>query len=188
MMALILSSGFRRLDDAIVMLENIVRHMELGRRSPDDRRAHSIAEKFQLHHRVDEPLSLAAVVHPGAGSGAEFWAVCFPRNSPVTICRGRSEVPGVVSVTLSHPNACAAVSCRPSARTRRSWFYKFTERYLDVNAASIRSPPRHGTGCAIVPATMVVFRRGAGSLRTILFSFADSSKGLSSRSDTDPSR
>ena len=65
LMALTLSVGFV-VDDAIVMLENIVRHMEMGegvtgggpRRLAGDR----------LHHRVDDPLA-GRGVHPGAVHG-----------------------------------------------------------------------------------------------------------------------
>ena len=65
LMALTLAVGFV-VDDAIVMLENIVRHMERGEpvleaaleRQPGDR----------LHHHLDDPLA-GRRVHPGAVPG-----------------------------------------------------------------------------------------------------------------------
>ena len=65
MMALILSIGFV-VDDAIVMLENIVRHIETGRAAAGGR-----AERFgrdRLHHRVDDAVA-GGGVHPGAVHG-----------------------------------------------------------------------------------------------------------------------
>ena len=65
MMALILSVGFV-VDDAIVMLENIVRHMEMGER-PHGGRAERVA-RDRLHHRLDDALA-GRGVHPGAVHG-----------------------------------------------------------------------------------------------------------------------
>ena len=66
MMAMTLSVGFV-VDDAIVMLENIVRHMEMGKTrmqaSIDGRRARS-----RLHHRVHDRLA-GSRFHSGAFSG-----------------------------------------------------------------------------------------------------------------------
>ena len=72
LMALTLSVGFV-VDDAIVMLENIVRHMEMGktphagglRRGQGDR----------LHHRVHD-LVPGGGVHPGAVHGRAWSGGC----------------------------------------------------------------------------------------------------------------
>ena len=72
MMALILSVGFV-VDDAIVMLENIVRHIETGRGA-----AGGGAQRFardRLHHPVDDHLA-GRGVHPDSVHGAAFWAGC----------------------------------------------------------------------------------------------------------------
>ena len=65
LMALTLSVGFV-VDDAIVMLENIVRHMEMG-----ERRAGGGPQGLagdRLHHRVHDPLA-GGGLHPGALHG-----------------------------------------------------------------------------------------------------------------------
>ena len=65
MMALILSIGFV-VDDAIVMLENIVRHIEMGETA-----ARGVAQGFgrdRLHHRLDDAVA-GRGIHPGAVHG-----------------------------------------------------------------------------------------------------------------------
>ena len=64
-MALTLCVGFV-VDDAIVMLENITRHMEMGK-SPDAGDARRL-EGDRLHHRVDDAVARGGV-HPGAVHG-----------------------------------------------------------------------------------------------------------------------
>ena len=65
MMALILSIGFV-VDDAIVMLENIVRHIELGEQ-PLAGLAQGLG-RDRLHHRVHDAVA-GGRVHPGAVHG-----------------------------------------------------------------------------------------------------------------------
>ena len=65
MMALILSVGFV-VDDAIVMLENIVRHMEMGEK-PLQAALEGLARN-RLHHRLDDPVA-GRRVHSGAVHG-----------------------------------------------------------------------------------------------------------------------
>ena len=77
MMALILSVGFV-VDDAIVMLENIVRHIEKGEK-PMRGGAARVA-RDRLHHRLDDALA-GGGVHPDTVHGAAFWAGCSA-NSP----------------------------------------------------------------------------------------------------------
>ena len=62
LMALTLSVGFV-VDDAIVMLENIVRHMENG--EPPMQAALRGVEGNRLHHHLDDAVALGGV-HPGA--------------------------------------------------------------------------------------------------------------------------
>ena len=65
LMALTLSVGFV-VDDAIVMLENIVRHMEMGKRADAGRPGRLARDR--LHHRLDDPVA-GGGVHPGAVHG-----------------------------------------------------------------------------------------------------------------------
>ena len=68
MMALILSVGFV-VDDAIVMLENIVRHIEMGEK-PLLASLEGIA-RDRLHHRLDDAVA-GGCVHSRCCS----WAAC----------------------------------------------------------------------------------------------------------------
>ena len=80
MMALILSVGFV-VDDAIVMLENIFRHMELGKK-PLSAALHGV-ERNRLHHRVDDPVADGGF-HSRSCSWAASWDACsasFPSPS-----------------------------------------------------------------------------------------------------------
>jgi HAE1 family hydrophobic/amphiphilic exporter-1 len=76
MMALILSIGFV-VDDAIVMLENIVRHIEMGETPMQAALTGSREIGFTI---VSMTLSLAAVFIPILFMAA-FWAACSA-NSP----------------------------------------------------------------------------------------------------------
>ena len=73
LMALILSVGFV-VDDAIVMLENIVRHIEQGEKPLEAALDGSREIGFTI---MSMTLSLAAVFIPGSVHGAAFWAGCF---------------------------------------------------------------------------------------------------------------
>ena len=66
LMALTLSVGFV-VDDAIVMLENIVRHMEMGKTADDRRR--STGRRRSRFTIVAMTLSLDRGLHPGAVHG-----------------------------------------------------------------------------------------------------------------------
>src|SRR5579885_1556038 len=122
MMALILSIGFV-VDDAIVMLENIVRHMEMG--------ANPMAAALQGSKEigftiVSMTLSLAAVFIPVLFMGGILGRLF--KEFAVTICVA-ILISGVVSVTLT-PMLCSRFLRSPHEQ-RRSWFYRVTERYFD---------------------------------------------------------
>ena len=72
LMALTLSVGFV-VDDAIVMLENIVRHMEMGK-EPLPGRPRRLA-RDRLHHPLDDPLA-GRGLHPGPLHGRASSAGC----------------------------------------------------------------------------------------------------------------
>src|SRR5712692_3264552 len=122
MMALILSIGFV-VDDAIVMLENIVRHMEMGENPMVAALTGSREIGFTI---VSMTLSLAAVFIPVLFMGGILGRLF--KEFAVTICVA-ILISGVVSVTLT-PMLCSRF-LRPPHEQARSWFYRITERYLD---------------------------------------------------------
>jgi hydrophobic/amphiphilic exporter-1 (mainly G- bacteria), HAE1 family len=123
MMALILSVGFV-VDDAIVMLENIYRHIELGEEPLDASLRGSREIGFTI---VSMTLSLAAVFIPVLFMGGVLGRLF--REFSVTICVA-ILISGVVSVTLT-PMLCSRFLKSPhkhgKAAGRRSRFYEVTE-------------------------------------------------------------
>ncbi len=122
MMALILSIGFV-VDDAIVMLENIVRHIELGE------------EPLQASHRgsaeigftiVSMTLSLAAVFIPVLFLGGVLGRLFKEFAVTITVA---ILISGVVSVTLT-PMLCSRF-LKAAHEEKRGWFYKITEKFFD---------------------------------------------------------
>jgi HAE1 family hydrophobic/amphiphilic exporter-1 len=119
MMALILSIGFV-VDDAIVMLENIYRHLEMG--EPPLKAALDGAREIGFTI-VSMTLSLAAVFIPVLFMGGILGRLF--REFSVTICVA-ILISGVVSVTLT-PMLCSRFLKAPGVR-RRSPLYHATER------------------------------------------------------------
>ena len=122
MMALILAVGFV-VDDAIVMLENIVRHMEMGKPAMQAALEGSKEIGFTI---VSMTISLAAVFIPVLFMGGVLGRLF--REFAVTICAS-ILISGVVSVTLT-PMMCSRF-LRSSHENRRSWFYRVTEAFFD---------------------------------------------------------
>jgi len=118
MMALILSVGFV-VDDAIVMLENIFRHMELGRQPLA---ASLIGSKEIGFTIVSMTLSLAAVFIPVLFLGGVLGRLF--REFSITICAA-ILISGVVSVTLT-PMLCSRFLRAPEHH-RRSRLFIVTE-------------------------------------------------------------
>ncbi|HEY7335513.1 MAG TPA: efflux RND transporter permease subunit [Bryobacteraceae bacterium] len=123
MMALILSVGFV-VDDAIVMLENIFRHMEMGKRPLVASLVGSREIGFTI---VSMTLSLAAVFIPVLFMGGILGRLF--REFAVTICVA-ILISGVVSVTLT-PMLCSRFLRAPE-HAQRSWFYRVTERFFEA--------------------------------------------------------
>src|SRR5579872_4454453 len=121
MMALILSIGFV-VDDAIVMLENIFRHMELGERPLLAAMRGSAEIGFTI---VSMTLSLAAVFIPVLFMGGILGRLF--KEFSVTICVA-ILISGVVSVTLT-PMLCSRF-LRSVHEEKRGWFYNGTERFF----------------------------------------------------------
>jgi HAE1 family hydrophobic/amphiphilic exporter-1 len=122
MMALILSIGFV-VDDAIVMLENIVRHIELGERPMAAALNGSGEIGFTI---VSMTLSLAAVFIPVLFMGGVLGRLF--KEFAITICVA-ILISGVVSVTLT-PMLCSRF-LRGSHEEKRSWFYNVTEGFFE---------------------------------------------------------
>src|SRR5438445_4342516 len=123
MMALILSIGFV-VDDAIVMLENIVRHMELGEEPLMAALRGSREIGFTI---VSMTLSLAAVFIPVLFMGGILGRLF--REFSVTICVA-ILISGVVSVTLT-PMLCSRF-LRAPGRGEHSWLYRKTEAVFEA--------------------------------------------------------
>ncbi|MCE5307962.1 MAG: efflux RND transporter permease subunit [Acidobacteriales bacterium] len=122
MMALILAVGFV-VDDAIVMLENIVRHIEMGKPAYEAALTGSKEIGFTI---VSMTLSLAAVFIPVLFMGGVLGRLF--KEFAVTICAA-ILISGVVSITLT-PMLCSRF-LRPPAEQRRFWFYRVTESFFD---------------------------------------------------------
>jgi hydrophobic/amphiphilic exporter-1 (mainly G- bacteria), HAE1 family len=122
MMALILSVGFV-VDDAIVMLENIFRHMEMGKKPLAASLVGSREIGFTI---VSMTLSLAAVFIPVLFMAGILGRLF--REFAVTICAA-ILISGVVSVTLT-PMLCSRFLRAPE-HGKHSWFYRVTEGFFD---------------------------------------------------------
>ncbi|MGD8376418.1 MAG: efflux RND transporter permease subunit [Acidobacteriota bacterium] len=138
LMALTLSVGFV-VDDAIVMLENIVRHMEKGK--PPFRAAVDGAREIGFTI-VSMTLSLAAVFIPvlfmGGLIGRLFHEFAVTIGSAILVS-------GFVSLTLTP--MLASRFLRPPAEARHGRIYRATERGFDASLGiyerSLRWSLRH---------------------------------------------
>jgi HAE1 family hydrophobic/amphiphilic exporter-1 len=157
MMALILSIGFV-VDDAIVMLENIFRHMELGEKPLYAALTGSKEIGFTI---VSMTLSLAAVFIPVLFMGGILGRLF--REFSVTICVA-ILISGVVSVTLT-PMLCSRFLHAAEAH-KRSWFYRVTEGFfvsmLHAYERSLQVVLRHRpltmfASLVVLVATLVMF-------------------------------
>ncbi|MCC6711840.1 MAG: efflux RND transporter permease subunit [Candidatus Dadabacteria bacterium] len=122
MMALILAIGFV-VDDAIVMLENIVRHMEMGKKPLQAALDGSKEISFTL---VSMTLSLAAVFIPvllmGGVIGRLFQEFAVSITAAILIS-------GVVSLTLT-PMLCSRF-LKPESGRKHGRLYNAVERFFD---------------------------------------------------------
>ena len=147
MMALILSVGFV-VDDAIVMLENIFRHMEMGEKPLAASLVGSQEIGFTI---VSMTLSLAAVFIPVLFMGGILGRLF--REFAVTICVA-ILISGVVSVTLT-PMLCSRFLRAPEQQQAIGWFYRITETILRRHAARLRRTLQ--VCCGIASLTMATF-------------------------------
>src|SRR6266496_2547179 len=171
MMALILAIGFV-VDDAIVMLENVYRHVEEG---ADPLTASLVGSREIGFTIVSMTLSLAAVFIPVLFMGGVLGRLF--REFAVTICAA-ILISGVVSITLT-PMMCSRF-LRSSHDKKRSWFYQVTEGFfvgmLNLYDRSLQWVLRHR------PATMVSF---VLILAATLYLFVRIPKGFVPDQDTD---
>jgi HAE1 family hydrophobic/amphiphilic exporter-1 len=122
LMALTLSVGFV-VDDAIVMLENIVRHMEMGK-SPM-RAAFDGSQEISFTI-VSMTISLAAVFIPILFMGGIVGRLLHEFSVTIGVA---ILVSGVVSISLT-PMLCSRF-LKPPHSQKHGWFYKATERMFD---------------------------------------------------------
>jgi hydrophobic/amphiphilic exporter-1 (mainly G- bacteria), HAE1 family len=129
MMALILSIGFV-VDDAIVMLENIVRHMEKGETAREAALNGSREIGFTI---VSMTLSLAAVFIPVLFMGGILGRLF--KEFAATICTA-ILISGLVSITLT-PMLCSRF-LRKTAPEKQSWFNRAMQRVFDTMLAGYK--------------------------------------------------
>jgi HAE1 family hydrophobic/amphiphilic exporter-1 len=122
LMALTLSVGFV-VDDAIVMLENIVRHMEMGKSPMEAAFDGSKEVSFTI---ISMTLSLAAVFIPILFMGGMIGRLLH--EFAVTI-GAAILVSGFVSISLT-PMLCSRF-LKPPHETGHGWFFNATERMFD---------------------------------------------------------
>jgi HAE1 family hydrophobic/amphiphilic exporter-1 len=123
LMALTLCVGFV-VDDAIVMLENIVRHMEMGK--PPMRAAFDGSKEIAFTI-VSMTVSLAAVFIPVLFMGGVVGRLLH--EFAVTISAA-ILVSGFVSISLT-PMLCSRF-LKPPHTQKHGWFYNATERMFDL--------------------------------------------------------
>ncbi len=123
MMALILSIGFV-VDDAIVMLENIVRHMEMGETPMQAALNGSREIGFTI---LSMTISLAAVFIPILFMSGLLGRLF--REFAVTICTA-ILISGMVSISLT-PMLCSRF-LKPVHLESQSLFYRVTEKFFDA--------------------------------------------------------
>jgi hydrophobic/amphiphilic exporter-1 (mainly G- bacteria), HAE1 family len=157
MMALILCVGFV-VDDAIVMLENIVRHMEKGETAFDAALRGSREIGFTI---VSMTISLGAVFIPVLFMGGIIGRLF--KEFAVTLCTA-IFISGLVSITLT-PMLCSRFLKDPRQQ-RQSWFSRVMERFfnfmLDGYKRSLRVVLKHhyvmaGVFFILIGATIYLF-------------------------------
>jgi hydrophobic/amphiphilic exporter-1 (mainly G- bacteria), HAE1 family len=123
LMALTLSVGFV-VDDAIVMLENIVRHMEMGK--PPMQAAYDASREIAFTI-LSMTISLAAVFIPVLFMGGIVGRLLHEFSVTIGVA---ILVSGFVSVSLT-PMLCSRF-LRPPHAQRHGWLYNAFERMFDA--------------------------------------------------------
>jgi HAE1 family hydrophobic/amphiphilic exporter-1 len=160
LMALTLSVGFV-VDDAIVMLENIVRHMEMGK--PPMRAAYDGSQEISFTI-ISMTISLVAVFIPVLFMGGIVGRLLheFAVTIGVAIL-----VSGLVSISLT-PMLCSRF-LKPPHTQHHGWFYNATERMFDAWLRlydwTLRLTLRFGVVTMAVSVALIV---GTGYLFTLV--------------------
>ncbi len=129
LMALTLSVGFV-VDDAIVMLENIVRHMEMGK-SPMQAVLRRVGGDL-LHDPVDDHLARGGV-HPDPLHGRHR------RTAAARVLGHHRRRHPRVGVRVDQPDADALQPVpEAAAHQKHGWFYNATERMFDSWLRALR--------------------------------------------------
>jgi len=151
LMALTLSVGFV-VDDAIVMLENIIRHIEHGEKPLAAALKGSREIGFTI---ISMTMSLAAVFIPVLFMGGLLGRLLH--EFAVTIMTA-VLVSGFVSLTLT-PMMCSRF-LRPQAETRHNWLYRafqtFFDRWLAAYEATLRVALRHQFAMLVLTVSVLV--------------------------------
>jgi HAE1 family hydrophobic/amphiphilic exporter-1 len=145
LMALTLSVGFV-VDDAIVMLENIVRHMEMGEKPLQAAFNGSREIGFTI---VSMTLSLVAVFLPVLFMGGIIGRLLHEFAVTISVA---ILVSGFVSLSLT-PMLCSRF-LRPPGEKKRSHFYATSERFFDGMLFTYRSSLRFVLGHRL--ATLII--------------------------------
>jgi HAE1 family hydrophobic/amphiphilic exporter-1 len=122
LMALTLSVGFV-VDDAIVMLENIVRHMEMGKSPMQATFDGSKEISFTI---ISMTISLAAVFIPILFMGGIVGRLLHEFSVTIGVA---ILVSGLVSISLT-PMLCSRF-LKPPHSQKHGWFYNATERMFE---------------------------------------------------------
>ena len=130
LLALTLSVGFV-VDDAIVVLENVVRHMEMGKNP-----VRSFARRLpgsRIHHSLDDAFAR------GCLSSRLFHGGVFGRllHEFSVVIISAVLVSGFVSLTLT-PMVCSRY-LRPEHEKQHGWFYRKLEGVLEALVALVWS-------------------------------------------------
>jgi len=152
MMALILSIGFV-VDDAIVMLENIVRHIEMGEKPLEAALTGSKEISFTI---LSMTLSLAAVFIPVLFMAGILGRLF--REFAVTITAA-ILISGIVSITLT-PMLCSRFLKPIDHHRRRGRLYRATETMfdglLDIYDHCLQFVLRHRAATLVVSVAVLV--------------------------------
>jgi HAE1 family hydrophobic/amphiphilic exporter-1 len=187
LMALTLSVGFV-VDDAIVMLENIVRHMEMGEGVMESALSGSREIGFTI---LSMTISLAAVFLP-----VFFMSGIMGRllHEFAVVIITSILVSGVVSLTLT-PMLCSRF-LRPAGEVKHGRVYMSLERFLDwmleVYDVSLRWSLRHRVFVMVVSGIILVITVWQFAVipkgflpaedRSQIFAFTEASQGISFQS------
>ena len=134
LMALTIAVGFV-VDDAIVMLENIYRHMEEGMKPMEA--AHQGRRRDRLHHRLDQLLA-GRRVHSAAADGRHRRAAVprirhdrVDRRAGLGVRLADADADDVLALPASHHTASTAGSTA-SSRRMFDGMMAFYRRTLDI--------------------------------------------------------